>query len=549
MPKARTITAEATQPFHHGGSSGTNAAPRPPGARVARDSASGHRPPVALLEVRLVTTLWLAAPAAAEPDAAAEPSAAAAEPEPTAEPGAHTAEPSTPVTAPSEPAIEIAAPSPASEPTPVPAPPKPGKPELSPGAQVFLRSEGRINPDFDASDGTPPDVVQVLERVRLQLGAKWGPVAALVQAQDARSWGFEASTTTNQANIDLHQGWLEVGGSSDARKLSGSLRVGRQEINWGSQRLIGALSWAPPARAFDAIALHGAIDRWTADAFVALMAPPSTFEVPVPTRPDLPPETVQTRGDQLVGGMLGFAAHEAMSVEAVALADFADASVSAPTRERRILDFGARVWGNPHGGLHYEAEGHGQAGRDGAVDHRAWAWVASASYVHDAGRVKPGGKLGYAMASGSRCSGPRAPGTSDGCAAGIDRDFFNFYPTNHIYYGLVDLLGWRNMRDLELGTSLALEWLSASVTYHYLQLQQPRGRWRDAGGALVGRGWEVTNPDHELGHELDVVASLTPWKPLMVQPGYGVFLPTGAGRTLAGSSAQHLVYLWIVATF
>ena len=65
----------------------------------------------------------------------------------------------------------------------------------------------------------------------------------------------------------------------------------------------------------------------------------------------------------------------------------------------------------------------------------------------------------------------------------------------------------------------------------------------------MGSGWDTTNTDRTLGHEFDVVATLKPWKPLMVQPGYGVFLPRKAGRTLGGDSPQHFVYLWLVTTF
>lgn len=456
--------------------------------------------------------------------------------------------------------VKVEAPPISAEPIPVPPPTPPppstptveeqapSGPEWSPGAQVFLRAEGRINPDFNGADNTAPDMVRVLERARIQLGATWGPASVFVQAQDARTWGFEGSTISNEANTDLHQGWAELGGSVEGRKLSGSIRAGRQEMIWGSQRIIGSLLWAAPARSFDAVRLRGTAGRWGADMFLAVLAPPASFAIPDPTRPDLPPDPVQSRGDQLAGGLISYAANEAFNIEAMTLADLADASMDAPTRDRQILDFGARIWGTPLEGLRYEAEGHGQTGHDNGVDHRAWAWVANIGYVHEGKRVKPGGKLSYAMASGSRCT--EAPGEGGaGCGAATSSDFFNFYPTNHGHYGLVDLMGWRNMRNLEVAASLAADWISTSLTYHFFQLNESAGRWRNAGGGLVGSGWDITNTDNTLGHEIDFVASLKPWKPLMVQPGYGVFVPTKAGRTLGGPSAQHFVYLWIVMTF
>ncbi len=417
----------------------------------------------------------------------------------------------------------------------------PSGPVWTPGAQVFLRSEGRINPDFSNSASSTPNAAAVLERARLQLRGSWGPVTVFVQAQDARVWGFESSTISNEANTDLHQGWMELSGSL-REDLSGSIRAGRQEINWGSQRMIGSLLWAPAARSFDALRLQGRAGRWSADAFLAVLAPPSTFSF------GDPPQSVRTRGDQLAAGLVSFAASEALNVEATVLTDFADASMNAPNRDRQVIDIGGRIWGSPLGGLRYEAEGHGQTGRNEGLEHRAWAWIANVNYTRMGKRLRPGAKLSYAMASGSQCRDDPANGAAD-CGAETSADFFNFYPTNHIHYGLVDLLGWRNMRDLEISGSLAFEWFSASLGYHFLQLHRSTGRWRNAGGGLVGAGWDPNNSANTLGHEIDLVSTLRPWKPLMIQPGYGIFLPRKAGQNLGGVSPQHFVYLWLVTTF
>jgi hypothetical protein len=166
------------------------------------------------------------------------------------------------------------------------------------------------------------------------------------------------------------------------------------------------------------------------------------------------------------------------------MADIAAASMAAPTRDRRVYDFGGRLWGSPLGGLRYEAEGHGQAGRNEGLNHRAWAWAANLSYTRESKRVKPGGKIGYAMASGSRCTGSSAAGVAN-CGAATSSDFFNFYPTNHIHYGLVDLLGWRNMRDLEVSGSLAVDWFSPPSAITFSSSTRPLG----AGVTLPAVKW------------------------------------------------------------
>ena len=152
--------------------------------------------------------------------------------------------------------------------------------------------------------------------------------------------------------------------------------------------MIGSFLWAPIARSFDALRLQGTAGRWRADAFVAMLAPPGTFTV------GEPPRSVQTRGDQLAAGLVSFAAHDAFNIEAMVMADIAAASMAAPTRDRRVYDFGGRLWGSPLGGLRYEAEGHGQAGRNEGLNHRAWAWAARNSWKKcGSGRPSPAARL------------------------------------------------------------------------------------------------------------------------------------------------------------
>ena len=423
-------------------------------------------------------------------------------------------------------------------PTDAPAPPARSF-EFTPGVQVFVRSQTRINPDFDSAPDTATNPVAVLQRIRLQARAKWGPLSGFAQVQDVRNWGTGGS-------IGMHQGYVELAGARERKKaLSGSIRVGRQEIALGRQRLIGPLLWLPGARAFDAVAAKGTVGRLDLHAFVSMMAPPQTFDRD-PNDPDA--GRIDSRGAQLSGLMLAARLHEAFSLEVLTLLDVADAVPTDIDRDRVIGDFGGRIWGKPFAGFHYDAEGHGQLGQVGSRHHQAWAGAGTVGYQRPHGRMRPGAELGYAIASGAACTNPT--GSEEGCGAEGSSDFFNFYPTNHIHYGLVDLMNWSNTRDVEFAAKLAAgEWFQAKATYHLMQLHEPSGRWTNAGGALVGAGWDPDNESATLGQELDVTATARPWAPLMLQAGYGVFLPTQAGAALGGSSPQHFAYLWLVTTF
>ena len=177
------------------------------------------------------------------------------------------------------------------------------------------------------------------------------------------------------------------------------------------------------------------------------------------------------------------------------------------------------------------------------LEHRAWAGAAQMRARAPWQPVAPGVQLGYTIASGHACNGD--PGTS--CNPQTNRDFFNFYPTNHPHYGILDQLGWSNMRDAEAGVFVRHDaGFEASAVYHFFQLHQQRGTWRDSGGNLIGQGWDPAGAGTTLGHELDIFVTAELWGPLWLQPGYGCFLPTSAAMRLAGSETQHFVFLWVI---
>jgi hypothetical protein len=79
-------------------------------------------------------------------------------------------------------------------------------------------------------------------------------VRALVQLQDVREWGADPNTMAVQApGLDLHQGWIELGHEAQANL---SVRVGRQELAYGGERLIGAVNWAQQGRSFNGVRLR-----------------------------------------------------------------------------------------------------------------------------------------------------------------------------------------------------------------------------------------------------------------------------------------------------
>jgi hypothetical protein len=405
---------------------------------------------------------------------------------------------------------------------------------FEPGVMVWLRGQARHAPRYTT---TLPPAVDLLSRIRLQALLKWRGWSAFAQAQDHRAFGARGESVTGA--VGFQQGWMKLEGKTK-HGLSGFIRAGRQEIAWGRHRLIGTWPWAPQGRSFDAVQLQGRVKFVGLELMYAMMERPRTFAVPDDVAGEL---DVHTGGVHLGGARLFVTPHRAVGLELMGLVDWADVSPSQIDRRRRLGDVGGRVWGDPFAWLWYDLEAHGQFGEVGRLDHNAWAFASTVRARAPLEPVSPGVQLGYTIASGHACTGAQG----SGCAPVTSKDFFNFYPTNHPHYGILDQLGWSNMRDAEAGVFVQHEaGFEASAVYHYFQLHEQRGAWRDSGGNLVGQGWDPGGADPSLGHELDLLVTAELWGPLWLQPGYGVFMPTSAATRLAGSEPQHFVFLWVI---
>ncbi len=114
-------------------------------------------------------------------------------------------------------------------------------PGMSFSGQVRLRGE------WDGRTTGTGDDAAVLSRIRL--GVRVAPqswINVLAQLQDHRAWGTELDPVEGTADaLDLHQGYVDLtrGGST--------VRLGRQEVGLGDERLIGPLAWANTGRSFD----------------------------------------------------------------------------------------------------------------------------------------------------------------------------------------------------------------------------------------------------------------------------------------------------------
>ncbi len=121
------------------------------------------------------------------------------------------------------------------------------------GAQE-VRVHGQLRPRHELRDPASAGARQFTSmRVRAAIEAALeDDIRVYIELQAVRFWGEERNTLGdfNADNLDLHQGYVDI------KSFTGSpfaARVGRQEVNLGGQRLVGAVGWTQQGRSFDGV--------------------------------------------------------------------------------------------------------------------------------------------------------------------------------------------------------------------------------------------------------------------------------------------------------
>ena len=272
------------------------------------------------------------------------------------------------------------------------------------GGQVRIR--GEVRDPFTPPGGAGGNFTSMRARANL-LAALDGDVSLFVQIQDVRIWGEETSTLTDfSANgFDLHQGYLSLGSQGDG--LFG--RFGRQEVNFGGQRLVGAVGWTQQGRSFDGARLEGAGDFGVVRILGARLGN------------DVSP--MIDRSSALLGAYGTIDISETQDVDLYVIYNQRSESDEGSDNATKQYTYGAR-WVGSAANLTYRAEGSIQSGdRDGR---NVSAFMFGGRVARAFGGFSA--TLWYDYLSGSD-----DPGNDDA------KVFDTLFATNHKFYGFADL--------------------------------------------------------------------------------------------------------------
>jgi hypothetical protein len=376
------------------------------------------------------------------------------------------------------------------------------------------RVEGFAGGGFDASK----EDLYWLSRIRLQ--ATVAPSTSLsfhAQVQDARVAKKTVGPTAApfSAPFDLRLATVDVGSTSSPV----TLRVGRQELAYGEQRLVGHVSWLNAARTFDGAKVTVRTRAFSADAFATSVVRLIDGAFDRSGNGNRFAGAYATTARLLPGASVEpyvFWRREVnLRSETAAVGNLSQATV------------GVRVAGRLPARFDYGVEMAIQRGSLGSDEIKAWAghWQLRQS-LPGRGAARLVGEYNFA-------SGDQDP--SDGHRGTFDQ----LYPTPHDKYGLADQIGWKNIHHARAGVELVpRKNLTFTANYHSWWLAERGDAVYSAGSVPLARGTGVTST--HVGQELDVqvVRPLTPH--VQFAAGYArIFAGAFLRQTTPGASYDH----------
>jgi hypothetical protein len=389
-----------------------------------------------------------------------------------------------------------------------------------------LRLEGFSGGGFRPSN----DDLYLLSRFRFSTTlrpAGWWKIVA--QTQDARVWWENQKPygPPHQDTWDLRQAYAELG---DPDKNPVALRVGRQEISLGGERLVGVSQWQNVGRSFDAARLLVHYKKLSLTAFAASVVVLHDGEVGSVTPGNnlhglyasvanwIPNSTLEPyfmwRLQPNVKSELGPLGHLDMKI-----------SGARWLGKIRALDYNTSI-----------VIERGSASTD-QVDAWAGHWLLGYSLPNVAGSLRLVAEYNYATGDGN---------PHDGRV----NTFQLLYPTAHDRHGLSDQVGWRNIHHLRGTVEIKPrpKW-TLTPSYNAFWLADARDALYNSQGNVVVPRVADGAAGRWVGQELDIAAAYSISRATQIGAGFAHILPGTFLRLTTPGHAYNYPYLQITTKF
>ncbi len=340
----------------------------------------------------------------------------------------------------------------------------------------------------------------------------------------------QAAGSVNLSQVDLLQAYIQhhVGDTT--------ITLGRQQLVYGDQRLLGHLGWKDVARTFDGIKASYNKDNIKVDAFA--VHPADIVR--------MTPSTTNTSGDSLVTwshrNLLGVYATYTQQPKTgvdVYVINWNHSSNANVAPNSNINTYGLRAFGKWHH-IDATAEAVFQSGDWlSGVSQQASAYAFKAGYSLDTWNTRFGFEYDY------------SPG-DDKTNATTHKNFVFPFHTNHAHYGEMDRFSWANMKNIRLSVKTSpSKALTLMGNVHFLSLDKATGDWLNVVGtsSLYAGNPSYTETDAGTEMDLKVVYKIASVKGLKIVGNYSVFNPGAAVKERNGGIADQASFAYLIAQY
>ncbi len=431
------------------------------------------------------------------------------------------------------------------------------------GGQYRIRGEQKSETDFYDTNTDNDQQTFYGQRVRLWGVAKpTNDTTIKITIQDTRNWGASQAaaggpslTDSGDNNLDLHESYVLI---DEFFGTPFSVKIGRQELVYGDQRLVGAFGWSNMGRSFDAVKVMHRSDAFDIDFVSSKVRDSNTGSAKNDNDQDfyILHGTVKAIPNNSIDGYL-------MLLRDGSTGQFVSNNTTGITADeaQNLWTYGVRVKGG-FVGIDYTVE---YVMQSGSIDTAGMDYDIDAdAFALRLGYAIPGGPMGlrvgaeYAYASGD-----------DNATDGDIETFSNLFPTNHGHYGNADQQGWRNMKAWNVNASIKPNAkTTVKLSYWDFSLAEDEDGWYGAGAwnntttGLRGAGClalDGTTCDDDTGSELDLSVKYKYNSAVTIMAGVSRFFAgdrtedywEGSGGGGASADTEDLDYAWVqlVANF
>jgi hypothetical protein len=267
------------------------------------------------------------------------------------------------------------------------------------------------------------------------------------------------------------------------------VRLGRQEVLLGSQRLLSSPDWATTRRSFDGVRAFRQGEKFDVDVFYLSPVKVSRNQL-----------DSHDNNQNFAGSWFTYRPEKGTFLDFYYLfldnTNKSTPSVGAAAFPLAVAPYNVHTIASRYSGdknnFLWDVEAMLQLGERGASDTLAGAATIGGGYNFKCAPMNPTVWIYYDYASGDR-----SPNAND------YNTFNQLFPFGHYYFGFLDLVGRQNIQDLNLHLYLyPTKWITFNTQFHHFRLDSAHDALYSAGGVPL-RIDPTGTSSKDVGNELD----------------------------------------------